>query len=416
MVLFLTACQGPRVVPLMPTPVLYSELNQSPLDHIPEEEQWKPRKVYYATTRTRTSNLQTINYDNDVADRVSVGLALIGFGTDQMSWSDLQEVSQATERAEEVDLSIAGLLEAGAFDPKDPATRNTGPTGWLLTDLNQSILSSRDQDLLIYVHGAKVNFYNACAFAAQLDHFLGRDMTSLAFSWPTRQNIVAYALGGDVDRAYVAAESLSPLLEILAEHSKARRIHVVAWSAGSRVVTSAVSGLRRKYPDLDTEALQRKFRLGTLYFAASEIPRKEFIGFLPDLNEMARRVVVTVSSNDAALKHANLFMGGGTRLGQIADNLTDAELDVLLNTERLEVINLSLGGEERGFDITGHRYWFDHPWASTDLILAIRSDLDPKDRSLLPTEYHVHWGIPADYPQRLSRMTEEDLKFREEIP
>lgn len=407
-------CQGPSVVPLMPTPILYSENGVSPLDHIPEAEQWKPRKVYYATTRQRTSDLQIIDYNNKEGSRVSVGLALIGFGHDGMSWSDLQEVSKATEREEAVDLSIAGLLEAGSFEPENPASTTNGPGAWLLQDLNQSIRISRDKDLMIYVHGAKVNFYNACAFAAQLDHFMGRDMTSIAFSWPSRQNILQYVFGGDVERAYRSSDSLASLLEILARESGARKIHIVAWSAGSRVVASAVSQLRQRHADMSEAELRKTYRLGTLYFAASEIPRNEFIQKLPDLDIMANRVVVTASSNDSALKYAQRFMGGGPRIGQLAKGLTEEERETILSAKSLEVIDLSLGGEERGFDITGHRYWFDHPWASSDLILAIRSDLDPEKRNLYPTGTRILWGIPANYPDKIRAMKKEEILFEKE--
>jgi esterase/lipase superfamily enzyme len=78
-----------------------------------------------------------------------------------------------------------------------------------LSDLNYAINSARNKDLIVYVHGAKVNFYNACAFTAQLDHFMGRDMTSLAFAWPTHQNIFSYGVGTDLKRAYRAAEALT---------------------------------------------------------------------------------------------------------------------------------------------------------------------------------------------------------------
>ncbi|MEE4279694.1 MAG: hypothetical protein V2I82_14605 [Halieaceae bacterium] len=81
--------------------------------------------------------------------------------------------------------------------------------------------------------------------------------------------------------------------------------------------------------------------------------------------------------------------------------------------EKLEVIDVSRNWEGRGFDITGHRYWFDHPWASTDLILAIRSDLGPKDRGLDPTELDLLWSIPADYPDRLrNSLTRDKLRIR----
>ena len=415
LLLFLAACSGPRVQPLMPTPVMFSELGFSPLDHVPEEQRWTPRRVYYATTRVRESNLQRIDYTNEEAGKTSLGMSLIGFGTPQLSWSDLSEYSRVPEREDVVDLAIAGLVEVGSYIPGSAATPSyddTGALSWLMRDMNASIEASRDDDLLIYVHGAKVNFYNANAFAAQLDHFMGRDMTSMAFSWPTRQNIIAYGGGGDVRRAYRAAPALTSLLEELAMSSVARRIHIVCWSAGGRVVTAALKELHERHGG-DGAALRERFRLGTVYYAAADVPGEEFLEALPALNSLASRIVVTVSSMDGALNMARTFMGGGTRIGQRNQELTEEEMAVVTSADRLEVIDVSRDWEGRGFDITGHRYWFDHPWASTDVVLSVRSDFSPAERGLAPTDLDLLWKIPADYPQRLRMsLTREDIQLR----
>lgn len=414
--LLLGACAGgPQVEPLMPTPVLYTELQFSPLDHIPPQQRWKPRRVYYATTREREPDLQRINYTNDESDVVSVGMSLIGFGGPQISWSELNAYSSLPERPELVDLSIAGLVEAGHFSASTDLSSVadvSGAAAWLMDDMNAAIRSARDRDLLIYVHGAKVNFYNANAFAAQLDHFMGRDMTSLAFSWPTRQNLISYGTGGDVRRAYRASGALASLLALLARESEARRIHVVAWSAGGRVVTDALKQLHDRRP-ADAGNLRDHYRLGTVYFAAADVPETEFLTALPALNKVANRIIVTVSSNDSALRMARTFMGGGNRIGQIDNRMSEEEMKIVRAADRLEVVDVSRDWEGRGFDITGHRYWFSHPWASSDLILAVRSDLGAADRGLAPTDMPMLWGIPADYPERLSESLRRDnLKLR----
>jgi esterase/lipase superfamily enzyme len=395
----------------MPTPVLFSEMGVSPLEHIPEAQRWNPRRVYFATTRKRDDDLQRIDYGNAEADVVSVGMTLIGFGGPNVSWSQLSDYSRVAERPEVVDLSIAGLIEAGHFSIDGEANvRDTGgAAAWLMADLNASIESARDRDLLIYVHGAKVNFYNANAFAAQLDHFMGRDMTSMAFSWPTRQNILAYGTGSDVRRAYTAAPALTALLE---RESAARRIHIICWSAGGRVVNTALAQLHARHAG-DGQDLRERFRLGTVYFAAADVPGNEFLDTLPALNELATRIVVTVSSRDSALDMARTFMRGGARIGQRNNNLSAEQMEVVTAADRLEVVDVSRGWEGRGFDITGHRYWYDHPWASTDMILAVRSDLAPDERALAPTELDLLWGIPPDYPDRLrTNLTREDLEIR----
>ncbi|MDJ0916979.1 MAG: alpha/beta fold hydrolase [Woeseiaceae bacterium] len=415
--IFLTACSGPQVQPLMPTPVVFSELGFSPLEHIPESERWTPRRVYYATTRQRDDNLQRIDYGNTEGDKILLGMTLIGFGGPDLSWSDLSEYSRQGERSDIVDLSIAGLVEIGPYTPAESGgatADDSGALSWFMSDLNASIESARDRDLLIYVHGAKVNFYNASAFAAQLDHFMGRDMTSIAFSWPTRQNILAYAAGSDVQRAYRTAPALASLLDELAKRSSARRIHIVCWSAGGRVVTAALKHLYDQHAG-SGEDIRERFRIGTVYFAAADVPDGEFIDALPSINDLATRIIVTESSKDGALDVAKSIMGGGARIGQRDHELTPEQLTVIEQADRLEVVDVSHGWEDRGFDITGHRYWFDHPWASSDVVLSIRSDFSPQDRGLTKAAEEFLWKIPADYVERLRKtIMREDLILREQ--
>lgn len=118
---------------------------------------------------------------------------------------------------------------------------------------------------------------------------------------------------------------------------------------------------------------------------------------------MAQRVVVTATAKDQALEMSLLFIRGGPRIGQLTTDIQGEQLQTVLNAERLEVVDLSRGSEARGFDITGHRYWFNHPWASSDVILAIRSDLSPAERGLRETDIDVLWYIPEDYPLRLRK-------------
>jgi len=413
--LALIACAGPGLQPLMPTPILFSALDFSPLDHVPASERWTPRRVYYATTREREDDLQRIDYGNNESDQISLGMTLIGFGSPQLSWSDLSKHSKQDERGDVVDLAIAGMLEIGSYSPATgmaAANDESGALAWLMSDMNSAIEAARDDDLLIYVHGAKVNFYNASAFAAQLDHFMGRDMTSLAFSWPTRQNIVAYGSGADRERAYRAAPALASLIEELAAGTSARRIHIVCWSAGGRVVTAALKTLYERHVDSESDPRSR-FRVGTVYYAAADVPEEEFVEALPAINELAGRIVVTISSGDGALAMAKATMGGGNRIGQREHGLDEAQLAVVGAADRLEVVDVSRDWEGRGFDITGHRYWFDHPWASTDVVLSVRSDFSPAKRGLAPTNSGLLWSIPADYPERLREtLSEADLRLR----
>ena len=115
----LNAC-AVTVEPLLPTPVFYTERGVGPLHHFPSAEQWTPRRVYYATTRARGKNDQEITYGNQPGDAETMGLALIGFGGRDMTWSDLSRAFTTSNRNGVVPLSIAGVIEAGHFLPEAP--------------------------------------------------------------------------------------------------------------------------------------------------------------------------------------------------------------------------------------------------------------------------------------------------------
>jgi hypothetical protein len=49
----------------------------------------------------------------------------------------------------------------------------------------------------------------------------------------------------------------------------------------------------------------------------------------------------------------------------------------------------------------GHAYFRQSPWASSDLLLTLLTDLDPEARGLERDATRSVWTFPADYPDRL---------------
>ncbi|MFG0275609.1 MAG: alpha/beta hydrolase [Phycisphaerales bacterium] len=393
---------GVKNVPLMPTPVIYTAGGLEPFRNLPDARKTPIVDIFYATNRDRVDDWQAIHYGNRFTDRIALGAAAMRIGGPGMTWERLLELSKTAERDDEPTIELSGVLERGVVAVDDPSGPLSLESAQFVNAINQRLAESDDSDIFVYVHGAKVNFYNAGAYTAQMAHFMGRQMVSVAFSWPTRQNLFAYAAGTDFQRAYRSGEALASFVEFLSANTDAERIHILCWSAGARVFSTALTQLRERYPDESVEALRARFRLGVAIFAAGDLPSSRFVEEIETMHALVDRLVVTVSDSDNALVKAARLMGGTTRLGQYGRRLSDEERERLIALERFELVDVSYGKRERGFNIAGHRYWFDHPWSGTDTLLLLRTRLDAKARGLEQGESRVHWWFPPDYPQRLA--------------
>jgi hypothetical protein len=102
-------------------------------------------------------------------------------------------------------------------------------------------------------------------------------------------------------------------------------------------------------------------------------------------------------------------MGGTERIGT-QQTIAEEEKFLCLNQiNNFEIIDLSRGKIRRGFDITGHHYWYRHPWASSDIVFLLRTDLPAEQRGLIGAGLNRVWYLPDDYPERIRRAAEKEL-------
>ncbi len=181
-------------------------------------------------------------------------------------------------------------------------------------------------------------------------------------------------------RAQHSSEALRDLIKLLAPETRATRINILCWSAGGRVVSKVLDELRRAHPELDHLEVRGRYRLGSVVFAAADVD--DFLGRLPAASDLAQEVVVTVTDNDVALNAAERYMGGDSRIG--TEDAEDETLGFIRShyLENVDIVDVSHGHEVRGFDITGHHYWYRRPWNASDIILLMRTDLGPAQRGL----------------------------------
>lgn len=407
----LSGCSGSNAIYLMETPAVYEESAIDPFAHLDDSHHTLDLSVFFATNRKRdltTEDLST--YGNEVDDKLHVGFATVRFGDDGYSWEQLAEDSTSRERDAPVPLTLDAVQQQGTLTLRLPDD-GSGLSGSTLfgESINAELGRAIDPDIVIYVHGTKTDFLNAVVLAAELEHFAGRDFVSLAYAWPAHQDIWSYFGGEDVQRARDSSHGLVRLLEFLATHTSARRIHLLSYSAGGRVTSKALQELKAAHPELSSEALRQRFRLGAVVFAAADVPVEVFVQRLPAASELADQVVVTVSDHDPALIAAGWFMPGGARAGILAAEQEELSFARAMNLEDFHIVDLSRDEKDRGFDITGHKYWYRHPWASSDVMLLLRTDLPPTDRALTPAEVRGIYFMNEDYPSAVRAQTRKLL-------
>jgi esterase/lipase superfamily enzyme len=398
--------------PLMPTPVMYSKDHIDPFIHLPPDRLTTTMKVFYATNRNSESKGGKAKYGKGIDDVMSVGEATVQFGEDGATWAQLEKASRAShQRDPEIPMYLKGAEEIAQFD----AGQATGDGAKLTPEqrkfvdgINAQLKVVEDKQILLYVHGAKFTFESSLTQTAEVNHFAGRDLVSVGYSWPTHTNIIAYGFGVDVKRATHSSPILGDLIELLAAHTDAEAINLLSWSAGARVAARAVTDLRQKYSKLTSEQLRKKFRLKLLLFAAPDVPTVDFVAQLPSMHDMTDRLVVTQSDDDNTLKFGEKMMKGGLRAGMYLGTMDPDEYKKLATPlDRLEMLNVSAFKDERGFDITGHHYWFEHPWVSTDVLITIRTGLAPADRGLEPTGRLRYWGFKKNYPEEIGAILDK---------
>jgi len=92
--------------------------------------------------------------------------------------------------------------------------------------------------------------------------------------------------------------------------------------------------------------------------------------------------------------------------------LVDAEETYIVDKDlsNVEIIDVSIGQNIRGFDIVGHHYWYRHPWMSSDIIFLMRTDLPPSRRGLSAAEQQSIWYLSPDYPEKIRLSAEIELE------
>jgi esterase/lipase superfamily enzyme len=415
----LAGCQP--VVYMMPTPAAISAGELDPFTDTPEEERDSNIVVGYVTNRKPFGAKDARFYSRDFDEDLRMGTATIQIGDGEKSWDEVIEVTREGARKDEILLSLSQVEEFGVLKAdEDPTGPLSDELQAMTDDFNDYIERSPLGDITVYVHGANNNFYRTAAQAAQYRHFTGRQAIVILYSWPSAESIVRY--GTDIRNIRQTVPSFVRFIQYLSEHTSARKINILAYSAGATLTTEGLAVLGRDTSNPDRQAYKDSLRLGAVYFAAPDTDFDDWVDEYRSYHDIVDSVTVTINPNDKVLGIAQEdrrwkayggwddYIHGSTtksRLGRPdIDDISKQDALWLIeqsNNDNLDIIDIdpsSIPGLGKG----DHDFWYSSPWVSTDALLDINLHAGPADRGLAMRRGEKGariWYFPEDYENRV---------------
>ncbi len=274
--------------------------------------------------------------------------------------------------------------DKGVILPDLAATARYGESSSALkAELSQALRESGQDEVLLYVHGFNSSFEESIETLARVWHSVGEGPVPLAYSWPAG-NPGLFGYFKDRESGEFSIYHLKETLRLITATPGVGRIHIIAHSRGSDVLTTALRELV-----IETRAAGRNprqsLRIENLILAAPDLDfgvvRQRLIAekFGPAFG----RITVYINPEDSALGLAQTLMAG-TRFGRLSYNqLEPNEREIFAQIGNVDFINVSA--------VTGkssHVYFRNNPEVLMDMATLLKSEAPPDSpkRNLIHAE------------------------------
>ncbi|MGJ8671460.1 alpha/beta hydrolase [Rubritalea sp.] len=410
--LLLVSCggDGRLVFDLMPAPAAFTDTGIKLPDQNKRVKDTLMDQIFYATDRApATPGDKNFLYSSKRGNALRLGRAQVESGRDDLTWQDARKISLLKTRSEKFPIKVKGADEYGVLDSsvhkysrvsQEDRDNANSATQRYINEINAQLAKSKKRTINIFVHGYKVTFENPVLTTAEMWHFLAYDGVFIAYSWPSTPKTLAYV--SDTETALVSARHLRDLILFLSERTKADKINVIGYSAGSRVVTRAMGDLAILQNGKSHAQNKKELKLGTVAIIAGDVDRKLVSGYLVDgADKLMDQFLIYQSDSDKAL-FMSRFLTNRNRLGETfsLDSFDAHSIQYLEDNPHVVLVDVSNAESARAGN--GHGYLRNSPWVTSDLLMALAYSPTPKKRGLVRKDPKIPlWAFPEDYTQRL---------------
>ena len=415
------AANQPYMLKLMPAPDIFAAGGWQPFSDTNPQMKTGNIEILYATDRKPAKrHKEPPYYRNERGYVLRLGKGEVTLGKGIHTWEEMKKVSLLKNRTEDLPLQVTGVSEYGILDttlsefepPEVQAQKSETAAREYAAVIDAKLAQSVNKDIYVYVPGFKVNFENPLLVASELWHFIGYDGVFIAYAWPSTPSVFAYA--ADAETAAVSARNLRLFLQYLSQATTAKEIHLVGYSAGTRLVTQALGTLALIGQGADAADREDRLRLGHVILVGSDVDRGVFVHMLLDgILTQSRSMNVYVSTGDQALG-VSQWVFSRTRLGQLMKGQAVEKnvVTTLRNLKKLHFIDVS--DAEGAMTGNGHAYFRKSPWTSSDILATLVYDMPPQQRGLTRSGDSAIWTFPPDYISRLkTALTKTDAALSE---
>ncbi|HMR24735.1 MAG TPA: alpha/beta hydrolase [Oligoflexia bacterium] len=206
-----------------------------------------------------------------------------------------------------------------------------------------SMLSSFQNDILVFIHGFNVPFEQAVLRAAQIKYDLKFKGEIVLVSWPAGANGSSYMIhktyAENKNNTLKSYALIHTMVDVLVQSK--HKAHILVHSMGHQVFLPGLVSYLQKNPDIAQQT--PIFAEGV--FHAPDIATQKAVLYFKNIQKFFDRTTVYCSHKDYAITASQLYN-------------EDQRLGHCFNLENTDVINVSLLHEQlQNLDYLGHSYY-----------------------------------------------------------
>ncbi|MCG6941709.1 MAG: alpha/beta hydrolase [Thiohalocapsa sp.] len=153
----------------------------------------------------------------------------------------------------------------------------------------------------------------------------------------------------------------------------------------------------------------KRLQLGHVILVGSDVDRSIMMGYLLDgALRVPETLTIYQSSGDSALGLSRRVFGRN-RVGRVVVGEPNRPGAMAFLEQHREPRIVDVTQVEAGTVGSGHSYFRDSPWVSSDILMTLLYDLAPADRGLVLKPNSPVWTFPGDYVTRLRRALANDI-------